>query len=88
MNSPPKKAHLPPACLRVSFRSDPIQPSYAQQIADGISEVRLDLLVRCIGPSRNPQAGGYDGCARPSRSNIVLKSPLTGLLHALHQGPL
>ena len=59
---PLKKAHLPSACPGVSLRPDAIQSSYARQIADTIYELRLKLLVRCIGPSRHPRAGGHDSC--------------------------
>ncbi len=70
MNSPLKKAHLPSASLGISFRPDAIQSSYAHQTANGIYETRLNLLVRCIGPSRHPQAGGYDSSTRSARSNV------------------
>ena len=66
----PLKAYLPSAGLGVFLRSDAILPSYARQIADGISVLRLHLLVRCIGPAKYPQAGGYDGSVRPPRWNV------------------
>ena len=60
-DGPLKKVHLPSAGLRVSLRSDAIRLCYARR------ETRLMLLSRRIGPSRYPQAGGYDSCARPPR---------------------
>ena len=41
--------------MEASFRPDAIQSSYARDIVDGISVLRLDLHVRCIGASRRPQ---------------------------------
>ena len=41
--------------LGASLRPAAIQSSYARLRADGGFEVRLHLLVRCIGPSRHPQ---------------------------------
>lgn len=38
--------------MEASFRPDAIHSSYARHIADRISVVRLNLHVRCIGPSR------------------------------------
>src|SRR3989338_398730 len=73
MNMPLKNAHLPSACPGVSLRSDAIQSSYARQIAESIYELRLKFFVWCIGPSRHPRAGGYDSCARPARSDVLLK---------------
>ncbi len=73
MIRPLKKAHLPSADLGAFLRSDAIRLSYARQIGDSISVVRLHLLVRCIGPSKYPQVGGYDGCAPSPRSNVLRK---------------
>ena len=44
----------PSAGLEAPLRPDAILPSYARQIADSISVLRLYLLVRCIGPTRSP----------------------------------
>jgi general secretion pathway protein J len=68
LNRPMKKAHLPSAGPGTSLRPDAILPSYARRPSDGITVLRLHLLVRCIGPSRYPRAGGYASFARPPRA--------------------
>ena len=53
-----KNSELSPVGLGASFRSDAMHLCYARQSGDRTFERRLDLLVRCIGPSRRPQAMG------------------------------
>ena len=67
LSRPLKKVHLPSAGPRVSLRSDAIDLCYAEP------KIRFKLLARRIGPSRYPQAGGCDSCARPPRSDVLLK---------------
>ena len=56
-----KNSKLLAVGLEASFGSDAIRLCYARQRGNSISELRLDLLVRCIGPSRHSQAGRGDG---------------------------
>ncbi len=46
--------------LEASFRSDAILPAYARHSRLEAAKVRLNLRVRCIGPSRSPQTGGNE----------------------------
>ena len=63
--------------LGASFRPDAIQLSYARQITDGVSAVRLNLLVWCIGPSRHSrQAVIVEGLdARLASGTILIGWP-------------
>src|SRR5712692_4503204 len=82
INRPMKKAHLPSADLEASLRSDAIHPSYARLSAERIPEVRANLHVQRIGPSRDLQVSGYNGRARP------LGTFLTGLKTGFFQQPI